>query len=94
MPWKVFYGTEVKQTPHSLESSRVGNLIRVKWSLKNVASKAILCFISIKTKNTSYTKKNKIQNFKLHVGKLCGYFFIVKKCIRWAYWFAGNLNFC
>ena len=53
MPLKILYGTEVKPPPHSLESSRVGNLIMAKWSLKYVASKSILCFISINTKNTS-----------------------------------------
>ena len=30
-------------------------------------------------------QKNKIQNFKLHVDKFWGNFFIVKKCARWAY---------
>ena len=54
---KMSYGTEVKPPPHSLEISRVGNLIMVKWSLKYVASKSILCFISINTKNTSYLCK-------------------------------------
>ena len=29
-------------------------------------------------------QKNKIQNFKLYVGKFWGNFFIVKKCISWA----------
>ena len=53
MPLKM-YGTEVKPPPHSLEISRVGNLIMVKSSLKYVASKLSLCFISINTKNTSY----------------------------------------
>ena len=38
--------------------------------------------------------KNKIQNFKLHVGKFWGNFFLVLKCASWAYLFAGNLNFC
>ena len=30
-------------------------------------------------------QKNKIQNFKLHVGKFLGNFFIVKKRAGWAY---------
>ena len=30
-------------------------------------------------------KKNKIQNFKLRVGEFLENFFIVKKCISWAY---------
>ena len=30
-------------------------------------------------------QKNKIQNFKLHVGKFLGNFFIVKKHAGWAY---------
>ena len=42
------------------------------------------CFILINTKNTSCAK-NKIQNFKLHVDKIWGNFFIVKKCTGWAY---------
>ena len=25
------------------------------------------------------------QNFKLQVGKFCGIFFIVEKCVSWAY---------
>ena len=29
--------------------------------------------------------KNKIEDFKLHVGKCWGNFFIVKKCDSWAY---------
>ena len=37
--------------------------------------------------------KNKIQNFKLHVGKFWGHFFILKKCVSCAYQFAHNLNF-
>ena len=53
MPLKMLYGTEVKPPAHSLKISRVGNLIMVKWSLKYVASKSILCFISINTKNTN-----------------------------------------
>ena len=57
MPLKMSHGTEAKPPPHSREISRIGNLIIVKWSLKYVASKLILCFISINTKNTSYTKK-------------------------------------
>ena len=57
MPLKILYGTEVKPPPHSLESSRVGNLIMAKWSLKYVASKSILCFVSINTRNTSYARK-------------------------------------
>ena len=57
MPLKMLYGTEVKPPAHPLKISRVGNLIMVKWSLKYVASKSILCFISINTKNTSYAKK-------------------------------------
>ena len=86
MPLKMLYGTEVKPPAHPLKISRVGNLIMVKWSLKYVASKSILCFISINTKNTSYLcKKNKILNFKLHVSKFWGNFFIVKKCASWAY---------
>ena len=39
-------------------------------------------------------QKNQIQNFKLHVDKFLGNFFIAKKCADWAYYFAGNLNFC
>ena len=84
MPLKMLYGTEVKPPAHPLKISRVGNLIMVKWSLKYVASKSILCFISINTKNTSYAK-NKIQNFKLQEGKCLGNFFILKKCSSWAY---------
>ena len=57
MPLKMSYRTEVKPPPHSLEISRVGNVIMVKWSLKYVASWSILCFISINTKNMSYAKK-------------------------------------
>ena len=57
MPLKMLYGTEVKPPPHFLEISRVGNLIMAKWSLKHVASKAILCYVSINTKNTSYMCK-------------------------------------
>ena len=30
-------------------------------------------------------QKIKIQNFKLHVDKIWGNFFIVKKCTGWAY---------
>ena len=30
-------------------------------------------------------QKNQNQNFKLHVGKFWGIFFIVKKCVSWAY---------
>ena len=47
MSLKVLYRTEVKLL---VEVFRVGNLIMVKWSLKYVASKSILCFISINTK--------------------------------------------
>ena len=57
MPLKMSYGTEVKPPPHSIEISWVGNLIMVKQSFKYVASKSILCFILINTKNTSYAKK-------------------------------------
>ena len=39
-------------------------------------------------------QKNQIQKFKLHVDKFLGNFFIAKKCTDWAYYFAGNLNFC
>ena len=28
-------------------------------------------------------QENKTQNFKLHVDKFCGNFFIVKKCAGW-----------
>ena len=86
MPLKMSYGTKVKQPPHSLESSRVGNLIMVEWSLKYVASKSVLCFISINARNTSYLwKKNKIQNVKIYVGKFWENLFIVKKFASWAY---------
>ena len=34
----MLYGTEVKTPPHSLEISKVGNVIMVKWRLKYVAS--------------------------------------------------------
>ena len=84
MPLKMLYGTEVKPPAHSLKISRVGNLIMVKWSLKYVASKSILCFISINTKILLIYEK-KFQNFKLHVGEFLENFFIVKKCISWAY---------
>ena len=57
MPLKMLYGTEVKPPPHLLEISRVRNLIMVKWSLKHVACKSILSFISINTKNTSHLCK-------------------------------------
>ena len=57
MPLKMLYGTEVKPPPHSLEISRVGNLIMLKLSLKYAASKSILCFISLHIKNTSYLCK-------------------------------------
>ena len=30
-------------------------------------------------------QKNKFQNFKLHVGKFWGNFYIEKKCASWAY---------
>ena len=40
----------------------------------------------------SLIQKNKIQNFKLHVGKFWGNFFIGKKCTSWVYRFAGNLK--
>ena len=64
MPLKM-YETEVKP-PHPLEISRVGNLIMVKWSLRYIVSKSILCFISINTRNTSdLCKENKIQNLSL-----------------------------
>ena len=33
----------------------------------------------------SLMQKNKIQNFKLHADKFWGNFFIVKKCVDWAY---------
>ena len=56
MPLKM-YGTEVKPPPHSLEISRVGNLIMLKLSLKCATSKSILCFISLNIKNTSYLCK-------------------------------------
>ena len=49
----MLYRTEVNPPPHSLEISRVGNLIMVKC----VVSKSILVFISINAKNTSYAKK-------------------------------------
>ena len=62
--------------------------------MKYVASKSILSFISLNTKNISYLYKNLNQNFKLHVDKFCGIFCIVEKCIDWAYQFAGNFNFC
>ena len=68
MPLKMLYGTEVKPPPHSLEISRVGNLIMVKWSLKYVASESILCFISINRyipKILLTYAKNKIQNFNV-----------------------------
>ena len=39
MPLKMSYGTEVKQPPHSVEISRVGNLIMVEGTLKYVISK-------------------------------------------------------
>ena len=95
MPLKMSYGKEVKPSSHSIEIFWVGSLIMVKWSFKYVASKSILSFILINTKNTSYLcKNNKIQNFKLHVDRFCGNFFIVKKCGGWVYWFAGNLNVC
>ena len=42
MPLKMLYETEVKPPSHSLEISRVGNLIMVKQRLKYVASKSIL----------------------------------------------------
>ena len=61
------YGIEVKPLPHLLEISRVGNLIMVKWSLKYVASKSIFCFNKYQ-KYFLLMQKNKIQNFKLHVG--------------------------
>ena len=79
MPLKMSHGTEAKPPPYSREISRVGNLIIVKWSLKYVVSKSILCFISINTKIPLTYAKNKIQNFKLHLGKFWGIFFIVKK---------------
>ena len=49
----MLYRTEVRP-PDSLEISSVGNLIMVKWSLKYVADKSILCFITINAKKTSY----------------------------------------
>ena len=42
----------------------------------------------------TYAKNNQIQNFKLHVDLFLGNFFIAKKCTAWAYYFAGNSNFC
>ena len=80
MSLKMLYGTSVKPLPHSVEISRVGNLIMVEWSLKYGASKSILCSISRNTKITS-SGKNLNENFKLHVCKFCGIFFVVEKCI-------------
>ena len=63
MPRKILYGAEVKLV---VEVFRVGNLIIVKRSLKYVASKSILCFISINAKNASDLFKKmkfKILNF-------------------------------
>ena len=37
----MLYGTEVKPPHHSLEISRIGNLIMVKWSTRYVVSKSI-----------------------------------------------------
>ena len=71
MSLKMLYGTSVKPLPHSVEISRVGNLIMVEWSLKYGASKLILCSISGNTEITS--GKNLNQNFKLHVHKLVNY---------------------
>ena len=51
----------------------------MKLEICVAASKSILCFISINTKN---------------VGKFWGNIFIVKKCISWAYLFASDRNFC
>ena len=50
MPLKMLYGTSVKQPPHSVEISRVENVIMVEWNFKYGASKSILCFISVNTK--------------------------------------------
>ena len=49
MSLKMSYGTSVKPLPHSVEISRVGNLIMVEWSLKYGASKSILCSSSRNT---------------------------------------------
>ena len=62
MPLKMSYQTEVKPPSHSVEISRIGNLILVEWALKNVAPKSILSFISINTKNTSYLCKKSKSN--------------------------------
>ena len=57
------YGTSVKPLPHSVEISRVGNLIMVEWSLKYGASKSILCSISRNTKITAYFWKKPKSKF-------------------------------
>ena len=57
MALKMLYRTEVKPPPHSLEISWVGNVIMVKWSLKYVAYKSVLCIISVNTRNTSHLSK-------------------------------------
>ena len=56
---------------HSIEISRVGNLMIMEWSLKYIACKSISCFISKNTKSTSYLWRKSNQNFKLLVGNFC-----------------------
>ena len=62
MPLKMSYQADVKSPPHSVEISMIGNLILVEWVLKYVASKSILSFLSINTKNTSYLCKKSKSN--------------------------------
>ena len=59
----MLYGTSAKPLPHSVEISRVGNLIKVEWSLKYEASKSIFCSISRNSRITSYFLKEPKSKF-------------------------------
>ena len=48
---------------YPIKISRVGNLIMVDWSLKYVATKSILCFVSINAKTTSHLCKKSKSKF-------------------------------
>ena len=63
MSLKLSYRTSVKPLPHSVEISRIGNLIMVEWSLKYGASKSILCSVSRNTKITAYFWKKPKSKF-------------------------------
>ena len=51
------------QSKNTIFPYRVGNLIMIEWRLKYVASKSVLCFISVNTKNTSFLCKKSKSKF-------------------------------